>query len=368
MNKQIYYTKPSITDLEVNYVIDAIKNGWGESCYDYIYKFQDTFKKYIGTKYAMATSSCTGAIHMALSSLGITKDDEVIVPDSTWIASVSPITYLCAKPVFVDVLEDTWCIDPKKIEKAITPKTKAIIVVHLYGNVCDMDSIMQIAKKYNLKVIEDCAEAIGSEYKGKKVGSIGDIGVFSFHGTKTMTTGEGGMIVTNDKKLFDELEILSNHGREKKNHSAFWMSKIGFKYKMSNIQAALGLAQIQRIEELVDKKRLVFKWYKEKLSKYPNMSMNKESEDTFNSYWMPTIIIDNIDENKKNYIIGEMIKKNIQVRTFFYPVSMFDMFQRCDNKVAYNFSQKGINLPSYFEVNEEETVYVINEIIKLLNY
>ncbi|RLA80842.1 MAG: glutamine--scyllo-inositol aminotransferase, partial [Epsilonproteobacteria bacterium] len=183
MTKNILYAKPSIGKLEEEYVCNAIKNGWGESCYDYIYKFQDSFKKYLYVEYAMATSSCTGAIHIALKTIGIKADDEVIVPDATWIASVAPITYLCAKPVFVDVLGSTWCIDPKKIEEAITPKTKAILVVHLYGNMCEMDEIMAIAKKYNLYVIEDSAEAIGSEYKGKKAGSIGDFGVFSFHGS-----------------------------------------------------------------------------------------------------------------------------------------------------------------------------------------
>jgi perosamine synthetase len=365
--KNIYYTKPSITQIEEKYVCDAIKNGWGDKCYDYIFKFQDKFNKYIGTQYSIATSSCTGAIHLSLSALGITSNDEVIVPDTTWIASVSPVTYLGAKPVFVDISKDNWCINPQKIREAITSKTKAIICVHLYGNICEMDEILEIAREYNLKVIEDCAEALGSEYKGKKVGSIGDIGVFSFHGTKTMTTGEGGMIVTNNTTIIEELNILSNHGREVKNHSAFWMSKIGFKYKISNIQAALGLAQIERIVELVEKKRKVFQWYKERLENNKNIKLNIEKIDTVNSYWMPTIIIDNIDEDKKNKIIKEMMEKGVQVRTFFYPVSLFDMFEtKSDNKVAYNLYKKGINLPSYYDITEDEIEYVVERLLNIL--
>ncbi len=192
---KIPYAKPSISELEIKYVTDAITNGWAEHCYDYIKRLQISFQDYLGVKYALATSSCTGALHLALAALGIEEEDEVIVPDITWVASVVPVVYLKAKPVFVDILPDSWCIDPDKIEQAVTERTKAIVVVHLYGNLVEMDAVLEIARKYNLPVIEDAAEALGSEYKGKKAGSMGDFGVFSFHGTKTMTTGEGGMDV-----------------------------------------------------------------------------------------------------------------------------------------------------------------------------
>jgi len=288
--KNILYAKPSVGDLEKQYVCDAIENGWGENCYDYIYKFQDSYKQYLNVKHAMATSSCTGAIHIALKAIGVEADDEVIVPDATWIASVAPITYLCANPVFVDVMKSTWCIDPKKIEEAITPQTKVIIAVHLYGNMCEMDEIMAIARKYNLYVIEDSAEAIGSEYKGQKAGSIGDFGVFSFHGTKTITTGEGGMLVTNNDALYEKASILHDHGRDPKIKKMFWAEKVGFKYKMSNLQAALGYAQMQRVQELVSKKIEIFNMYKKELSKIDGIQMNDEQEYVKNSYWMPTII------------------------------------------------------------------------------
>jgi perosamine synthetase len=198
IKNKIPYTKPSITELEIKYATDAASNGWGNNCYAYIDRFEKAFKEHLGVKYAIATSSCTGAIHMGLSALGIGPGDEVILADTNWIASASPITYLGAKPVFVDILSDTWCLDPDKVESAITSRTKAIIAVHLYGNLCEMDRLLEIGEKYKITVIEDAAEAIGSDYHGKKAGSIGEFGTFSFHGTKTVTTGEGGMFVTNN--------------------------------------------------------------------------------------------------------------------------------------------------------------------------
>ncbi|MDP2246806.1 MAG: DegT/DnrJ/EryC1/StrS aminotransferase family protein, partial [Nitrosomonadales bacterium] len=212
MKSKIHYTKPSITELEVAYATDAARNGWGEKCYEYISKFEDKFKEFTGAKYAIATSSCTGALHMGLAALDIGPGDEVILADTNWIASAAPITYLGATPVFVDVLPDSWCIDPDCIEKAITPRTKAIVVVHIYGNLCDMDKLMALGKKYGLPVIEDAAEAIGSYWHGKHAGTLGKFGTFSFHGTKTLTTGEGGMFITNDTDFYEQVLTLSNHG------------------------------------------------------------------------------------------------------------------------------------------------------------
>ena len=255
VREKIAINKPSITELEIGYVNDAIRNGWGSKCYDYIYRFEKQFAQYLGSKFSLATSSCTGAIHLALMSLGIKAGDEVIAPDITWIASIEPILYIGAKPILVDVLPDTWCIDPEKVEAAITKKTKAIIVVHLYGNVVEMDEIMAIAKRHNLPVIEDAAEGLGSEYKGMKTGSIGDIGVFSFHGTKTISTGEGGILVTNREEVFQRAKILNDHGRDPRIGKTFWMAEYGYKYKMSNLQAAMGCAQIERADDLINKKR-----------------------------------------------------------------------------------------------------------------
>lgn len=362
--KKISYAKPSITNLEEKYVCDAIKNGWGSQCYDYIYKFQDSFKKYLEVNHAIATSSCTGALHIALKTLDIQLKDEVIVPDATWVASVAPITYLGATPIFVDILEDTWCINPKKIEEAITPKTKAIIAVHLYGSMCEMDEILAIAKKYNLYVIEDAAEAIGSEYKGKKAGSIGDFGIFSFHGTKTITTGEGGMLVTNNQELFEKASIFHDHGRDPKIQKTFWAEKIGFKYKMSNIQAAIGYAQVQRINELVEKKIEIFNQYRSELSSISGITLNLEYTETKNSYWMPTIILNKNLNIKAKELIEFLNSRNIDARPFFYPVSSFPEFKTNQkNTISQYLNQYGLNLPSNFELDYDD-IKLISKHIK----
>ena len=231
--KKIPINKPSITQREIDYVNDAVTSGWGEKCYDYLYKFENSFAQFQGSKHALATSSCTGAIHLALLALGVKAGDEVIIPEITWIATVEPVLYIGAKPVFVDVLEDTWCIDPQQIRKAISPRTKAIIPVHIYGNLCDMNAIMEIAAEHHLLVIEDAAEGLGSKYNGKMAGSISHVGVFSFHGTKTMSTGEGGILVTDDDQLYERAKVLNDHGRNPKDteNKMFWMRNYGYKYK-----------------------------------------------------------------------------------------------------------------------------------------
>lgn len=353
--KKIPIYQPSVTDLEVTYAVDAVKNGWGDNCYAYIKRFERDFAKYSGSAYSLATSSCTGAIHLALAAMGIKAGDEVIMGDINWIASAAPITYLGAKPVFVDVLEDSWCIDPSKIEAAITEKTKAIVVVHLYGNLAEMDQIMAIAKKHNLYVVEDAAEGLGSVYKGKMAGSLGDIGVFSFHGAKIMTTGEGGMLVTDNAALMERVKILADHGRDPKINITFWMAELGYKYKMSNLQAAMGCAQLERVEELVTKRRDIFRWYTEYLSELPGIVLNPEPSYTVNCYWMPTVVFDkslNIDAHQ---LINYLKEQNIDSRPFFYPLSSLPMFEKVEaNTVSYGLYRRALNLPSNFSLNRED--------------
>ncbi|MFC1780896.1 DegT/DnrJ/EryC1/StrS family aminotransferase [Planctomycetota bacterium] len=361
--RKIFYAKPSVTELEINYVTDAIKNGWADQCYDYIKRLQSSFCDYLDSKHSLATSSCTGALHIAFAALGIKEGDEVIVPDITWIASVAPLVYLKAKPVFVDVLPDSWCIDPEKIERAITKKTKAILAVHLYGNLVEMDAVLEIARKYSLAVVEDAAEALGSEYKNQKAGSIADFGVFSFHGTKTVTTGEGGMLVTNRQDLFDEANIMADHGRDPSINKIFWMERIGYKYKMSNLQAAMGCAQIERADELVNKKREVFNWYQEYARNIPYLSWNLEPAYTKNSFWMPTIIFDNSYKIERDDLIQKMIAENICVRPFFYPLSSLPMFEdKEESKISYSIYNRGINLPSYFDLTCDDVRYVCEKL------
>lgn len=354
MKPRIHYTKPSITELEIAYATDAATNGWGEKCYEYIDRFEELFKQHLGVKYAIATSSCTGALHMGLAALGITSGDEVILADTNWIASAAPITYLGAKPVFVDILPDTWCIDPKKAREAITPQTKAIIAVHLYGNLCDMDSLLALGAEFGIPVIEDAAEAIGSVYHGKRAGSMGKFGTFSFHGTKTLTTGEGGMFVTNDQDLYEKVLTLSNHGRAKGQTKQFWPDMIGFKYKMSNIQAAIGCGQMERIEELIAAKREIFINYCNLLAELP-LAMNPEPPDTINGYWMPSIVAEASSCFDRESLLNMLRSQNIDGRVFFWPLSMLPMFEsKPENTISYQVFQRAMNLPSYHELKLED--------------
>ncbi len=362
----ILYTKPSITDLEISYVNDAVSTGWGKKCYNYINKFESEFAKYIGTKYAISTSSCTGALEMGLRALDFENNDEIILADINWIATVAPVIRTNARPVFVDIKENTWCIDPNKIESSITNKTKAIIATHLYGSLVNIDKLMYICEKYGLYLIEDSAEAIGSIYKGKKAGSMGDFGVFSFHGTKTITTGEGGMFVTNNKEIYERVLNFSNHGRCIGESKQFWSSMIGYKYKMSNMQAALGCAQLERIDELVTRKISIFNMYKEILSSNSLLHLNAELESTRNSYWMPTVVFNKELNLNKDKILSKFVENNIDARVFFYPLTMLPMFnEKRENEVAYDIHNRAINLPSYHDLTYEQICKVCSIVNEL---
>ncbi len=361
MKTRVYYTKPSITEREVEYATDAAKNGWGDSCYAYINRFEELFKQHLDVKYAIATSSCTGALHMGLYALGVGAGDEVIMADTNWIAIAAPITHLGAKPVFIDILSDSWCLNPALIEAAITPQTKAIIAVHLYGNLCEMDQILTIGEKYGIPVIEDAAEAIGSVYHGKRAGVMGKFGTFSFHGTKTITTGEGGMFVTNDKELYKHVLTLSNHGRSNNEAKQFWPSMVGFKYKMSNIQAAIGCAQMERIEDLISKKRSIFTHYKKHLDHLPGISMNPELEGMINGAWMPTVVFEKKTGITREKLQAIFTKENIDARVFFWPLSSLDMFESVEtNANAWSIPNNAINLPSYHEISNNDISRVVN--------
>ncbi|MDP1526749.1 MAG: DegT/DnrJ/EryC1/StrS family aminotransferase [Rhodocyclaceae bacterium] len=368
MTSRIHYTKPSITELEVGYATDAARNGWGEHCYDYIHRFEALFREHLGVKYAIATSSCTGALHMGLSALGIGSGDEVILADTNWIASAAPITYLGATPVFVDVLSDSWCIAPERVEAAITPSTRAILAVHLYGNLCDMDRLLAIGEKYGIPVIEDAAEAIGSVYHSQRAGSIGKFGTFSFHGTKTLTTGEGGIFVSNDVELYEQVLTLSNHGRARSQVKQFWPDKIGYKYKMSNIQAAIGCGQMERIEDLIARKREIFYQYRELLADLPGLAMNPEPEGTTIGAWMPTVVFAPESDISREMLQAAFVAANIDARVFFYPLSGLPMFTpRQENRLAWDLPNRAINLPSYHDMSRADVNRVAAVIKALLH-
>jgi len=357
-------SQPTITNKEIEYVTDAVKSGWVSSLGKYIDEFEKKFAEFCETEYALATSNGTTALHLALVALGIKEGYEVIIPDFTFIATANAVRYTGAKVVTVDIEEDTLCIDPKAIEKAITPNTKAIIPVHLYGHPANMKEINKIAKKYNLFVIEDAAEAHGAKIDKQKVGSFGDIGIFSFYGNKIITSGEGGMITTNNKELYEKMKYLRDHAMSKEKR--YWHTEIGYNYRMTNLQAALGVVQLERIEELLNKKREIFEWYSEYLKDIPNIKLNFQKDGFKNVYWMICLEIIGYDEEKRDNLMKKLKEKGIDSRPFFYPVSEMPMYEKANTPVTHKVYQRGINLPSYYDLTKKEVKYICEKVRKLL--
>jgi perosamine synthetase len=366
---RIPYAKPSITDLEIAYAADAAKHGWGERCYAYIERFEAGFARHLGVRHAIATSSCTGALHMGLHALGVGPGDEVVLADSNWVATVAPIVHLGATPVFVDVLPDTWCLDPAQVEAALTPRTRAIIAVHLYGNLSDMEALLAIGARHGIPVVEDAAEAIGSVYRGRRAGSLGRFGVFSFHGTKTLSTGEGGMFVTDDPDLYERVLTLSNHGRARGQARQFWPEEVGYKYKMSNLQAAIGCAQLERVEELVAAKQAVFRAYAAKLAGCP-VTLNPEQPGCVNGCWMPTIVQAEGAPVRKEPLMEALRREGVDARVFFWPLSTTPVVGRrafSGRHVAAELQQRALNLPSFHDITAEEIDAVARVVRRVLS-
>ena len=365
--KYIPIAKPFLQKQEFEYVIDCLNDGWISSKGKYINKFEDAFAEYIGCKYAVAVMNGTVALHLALSTLNIGKGDEVIVPGLTFIATANAVTYTGAKPVFADSEKDTWNIDPISVTRLITPRTKAIIPVHLYGQPCRMQELKSIASKNKLYIIEDAAEAHGAEYKGIRVGSIGDIGCFSFFGNKIITTGEGGMIVTNNKEVYEKAKILRDHGMEP--DKKYWHPYIGYNYRMTNLQAAIGLAQIEKINMIIDRKITIARLYREKLKDLKKISLSPQNDWSTNVYWMFSILINDTSSFiQRDQFIDFMQKQKIETRPFFYPIhQMPPYFSNISLPVCEKISQNGINLPSYTEISEKEIYRICDKINDYIN-
>lgn len=364
---------PWITEKEIQYVTDAVTNAWYGNANMYHERFEKAFAEYIGLKYAMALPSCTSAIHLSLLALGIRDGDEVIVPDCTWIASAAPVSYVGATTVFADIDPETWCISADSFEECITPRTKAVIPVDLYGGMPNMDALRHVAHKHGIAIVEDAAEAIGSEYKGRRAGSFGETGVFSFHGSKTLTTGEGGMLLTDREDIYQRAAALRDHGRHP-GSVMFWNTEVAYKYKMSSMQAALGLAQLERIDDLIRRKREQFEWYKKELENVDGITLNAEPNETFNAYWMVTVVLDPKLGLNKTQLMERLGHQGVDTRPFFHPLSSIPAYEdseqahlaRKRNKTAYEISPFAINLPSALNLGHDEIKFVCNAIEKVL--
>lgn len=355
--------QPSINGNEKKYVNQCLDSNWISSKGEFVTKFELGFAERTGVKYSTAVCNGTVALHLALVALGIGPGDEVIVPTLTYISSVNAITYTGATPVFVDSLESTWQMDPEDVKRKISQNTKAIMVVHLYGHPCEMDSLVNISKKHGLFLVEDCAEAFGSFYKGKHVGCFGDISTYSFFGNKTITTGEGGMVVTNDETLHDRVVHYKGQGLAK--HRQYWHDVIGYNYRMTNICAAIGLAQLEQADELLKKKRQLAEWYEEGL-KGLSVTVHKETENIRHSYWMCSILVD--DPSKREPLRDYLASNGIETRPLFYPIHTMPMyatkFQR--HPIAENLGWRGLNLPSWPDIEKKQVKFVCDKIISFI--
>ncbi|MEQ1890397.1 MAG: DegT/DnrJ/EryC1/StrS family aminotransferase, partial [Alphaproteobacteria bacterium] len=327
----------------------------------------------VNRRYAMALPSCTAGLHLALAGLGIGAGDEVIVPDVTWIATAAPVSYVGATPVFADMDPVGWCVTAESLGACITPRTRAIIVVDLYGAMPPMDAILALAARYQIPVIEDAAEAAGSAYRGRRAGSFGHASVFSFHGSKTLTTGEGGMLLTDDAAFFARCQFLRDHGRAPGDVS-FRSTEVAFKYKMSAMQAAMGLAQVERLDELLARKREIFEWYRAYLADIPAISLNGEAAGVRNSYWMVTAIFPKQFRLDKPALMQAFREYGVATRPMFDPLSDIPAFSRTPqaaaararNLVSYDIAPRGINLPSGFNLTREDVLRVCTALKEIL--
>jgi len=350
--------QPNLNGNEKKYVQECLDSTWISSKGKFISQFENNFSKFTGIKNSVAVSNGTVALHVALLALGIGKDDEVIVPTFTYIASVNAIHYTGAKPVFIDSTSDTWQIDTKKIEKKISSKTKAIMAVHIYGHPCEMEEILKIANKHKLFIIEDCAEAIGTFYNGKHAGSFGHISTFSFFGNKAITTGEGGMVCTNDDSLADLSIRIKGQGLAK--NQEYFHDIIGYNYRMTNICAAIGCAQLERIDEILINKRRVAQNYLDCLKGLP-IEFHKEIGNVKHSYWMFTILV--ASESERVSLRNFLKENGIETRPTFHPVHTMPMYNTAEKfEIADDLGSRGINLPSYPDLSDSDINFITDRI------
>jgi len=365
MLKMIPVAEPNLEGNELKYVEECIKTGWISSAGKYVTKFEKEFSKYCGVKHGIAVANGTLALHLALEALGIKKGDEVIVPAMTFVATANAVKYTGARPVFVDSEPKTWNIDPDKIKEKITKKTKAIIPVHLYGHPCDMDRIRELTEKHNIAILEDAAEAHGAEYKGKKVGSFSVISCFSFYGNKILTTGEGGMCLTDDDKLADKMRQLKDHGmsRERK----YYHPIMGYNYRLTNIQAAIGLAQLEKIGQTIETKRRNAKLYNALLKDAKGITLPPEEPWAKNVYWMYSILIEPNCKLKRDEMMASLRDEQIDTRPFFIPLhKMPYLDEGLKLPVAESLGEKGINLPSSTKLTKEQIEKIAKVISKII--
>jgi perosamine synthetase len=363
---------PVIGEREIAYVTDAVRSGWVSSLGPYVERFESAFATFVGCRHAVAVSNGTVGLHLALHALGVGPGDEVVVPDLTFVATAHAVLQTGAEPVFVDVLPDTWCLDPEAVERAITSRTKAIVPVHLYGHPADMQAINAIAARHALAVVEDAAEAHGAEIDGRRVGSFGTTGVFSFYGNKLITTGEGGMVTTDDDALAHRLRYLKDHGMSASNR--YYHDELAFNYRMTNLQAALGVAQLEQVDAFIDKKREIRRWYCEALGEGDDLQVSSESAGCKSVYWLFSVVLQERLPISRQEFGRRLVEKEVDWRPFFVPLNRLPHLLRFrtagrDDQAcptADRLGDRGLNLPSGCTLDQptvRRVAAVVNDLV-----
>jgi len=368
MEKPIPVSQPFLSDKEERYVLDAVRSGWVSSKGAYIDRFEQGFADYCGVKFAIAVSNGTTGLHLALAALGIGQGYEVIVPDLTFIATANAVAYTGAKPVLVDIDPDTLGMSVDAARGAITPRTKAIMPVHLYGHPADMDPLRDLAREHNLRLIEDAAEAHGATYRGVRVGGLGDCGVFSFYGNKIITTGEGGMLTTNDPELNRRARILRDHAMDPSRR--YWHLELGYNYRMTNIQAALGVAQLEQIDAFLQRRTDIAQWYRQYVDTSNSVRLNHQAVWATSAYWMICLEVDWFNASLRDKFMAFLAARGIDSRPYFHTISEMGLYQAGDNPIAAAKSVIGVNLPTYFELTEADVRRVaeaVNQGLRVLS-
>jgi perosamine synthetase len=357
-------SRPSLSDLEERYVMDAVRSGWISSLGTYITRFEQGFAAFCGVEHAVSVSNGTVALHLALHALGVGPGDEVIVPDLSFIATANSVLMAGAVPVHCDIDPATLCLDPRLIEAHITPRTRAIMPVHLYGHPAEMPAINRIAERHGLKVVEDAAEAHGAAVEGRRVGGLGHCATFSFYANKNLTTGEGGMVTTNDAALADRCRYLRDHAMSRQRR--YWHDEIGYNYRLTNLQAALGCAQLERSAELLGARQQLFEHYRKEMAGVPGVRLNRTAPWAVNTYWMICIEIDGFNAARRDALAAELKRRGVDTRPYFFPMSDMPYLPKSDTPVAHAVSQRGLNLPTYVGLGEADVADICGRLKEAL--
>jgi perosamine synthetase len=357
-------SQPSIGPREKELVLDALDSGWVSSIGKYIDEFEEKFARYCGSQYALTVSNGTTGLHLAVASLGIGPGDEVIVPDLTFVATANAVAYTGAVPVLADVDPDTLCLDLASVKSLISPKTKAIMPVHLYGHPADMDALNAIADAHGIAVIEDAAEAHGAEYKGRRVGGLGKCAVFSFYGNKVITTGEGGMLTTNDPELYQRAKLLRDHAMSPQKR--YFHEQRGFNYRITNLQAALGVAQLERIDDFLERRTEIMNWYHSEIPTTDQVRLNRVKKWAKSAFWMVCLEVDWFDERKRDAFMQALKARGIDSRPYFCTLSSMPMYRQPQLPVSAKKAQVGLNLPSSCELTKSDVRRIGSEVNELL--